>query len=141
LHDEVNDILARPGVISGLAAGVRAISTPLRYTELKFIVVDWPQKVESGHYFNDDGSIDNPGGALVNTPEGSRWFYSRQTLAYGIDDDDASDENTEFVTLFLRDHIRSLKAVSDGTKQSTEKLCEQIGGRATSVLDLREIIT
>ncbi|KAJ4324692.1 hypothetical protein N0V94_001089 [Neodidymelliopsis sp. IMI 364377] len=119
-HDEAYHVLARPGVISGLATGVRAIATPLRYAELKFILVDWAQKVESGRYFNKDGSIDNPGGALVNTLEGSRWFHIRQTPTYGVDDDDASDENTEFVTLFLRHHIRTLKAFSDGTKQNNQ---------------------
>jgi hypothetical protein len=86
------------------------------------------------------GPIKNPGQILEDTLEAAKWFRPHHAYAYGAGDDDESDENNEFVTLFIKDQIRSLKALSQGFKTSTTKLCEQVGGRATTILDFKAIM-
>jgi hypothetical protein len=127
-------------VIYGLAAGVRELSTPIRYSDLRFVVVDWVRKFPLGYCIEDDGLIKNPGMYLENTLQAAQWFRPSRATRYGIEDDEDSDETREFCTLFLKDQIRSLRAISTRQKLSTDQLREQVGGRATSTLDLKGIM-
>jgi hypothetical protein len=125
--------------LSGLAAGIRALSTTIHYADLRYIITYWAQNVSTGIYIEEDGFFSGPGILLEEGLKAARWFRPHKGSSYGIDDDEASNEDVEFMTLFLREHTRAMKLLSESFKTSTDKLRGQVGGSTTS-LDLKGIM-
>jgi hypothetical protein len=138
--ESMYDILAQRGVVYRLATGVRALSTPIRYADLRFVVVDWVRKIKMSHCVKTDGSIDNLGDILRDTLEAATMCRPRQAPSYDINDGCIGDENYRFAKLFLEEQIRIVKELSTGNKISTDRLRERVGGRATTAMSLDEVM-